>query len=73
MIQECLAAVDPWGDDRADIRAAWNTVHEMIGFEENETPSEMFETLRGYVTTDDDNELYDEDALAAVKDVPCPT
>lgn len=33
---------------------------------------ETFNRLRDYVTVDEENELYDEDALAALRDDQCP-
>ena len=47
LLQKCLAVVDPWGDERADLRAA---VHTMA-----RTPSgdfdrnEMMDSLIGYL------------------------
>jgi hypothetical protein len=67
MVQLCLSYVDPWGDDRADLRAAFNTVKGMQITDEAEA-QKAFDQLRDYVTTDDENDLYDEDALAAVRD-----
>lgn len=67
MVQKCLAAVDPWGDERADLRAAYNTVYAMKLPDEADAQA-AFDNLREYVTTDDENDLYDEDALAAVRD-----
>lgn len=72
MVQVCLAAVDPRGDDRADLRAAFNTVKAMK-IEDEAVARDVFNSLRDYVTTDDENQLYDEDALAAVRDDQCPT
>jgi hypothetical protein len=72
MVQVCLARiVDPWGDDRADWRAAINTVNS-IPLSEDDDPQKIFSGLRNYITPDEENSLYDEDALAAVKDAQCP-
>jgi hypothetical protein len=71
-LQECLAAVDPWGDDRADLRAAVHTINTMP-LSEGDNVDEIFERLRNYVTTDSEDDIYDEDALAAVRDAQCPT
>lgn len=66
MVQVCLAAVDPWGDERADLRAAVHTLN-LMPLSEDADVDAIFERLRNYVTTDEENDIYDEDALAAVK------
>lgn len=67
MVQLCLFYVDPWGDRRADLRAAINTVRSMRIENESDRCAE-FEALCEYVADEDENDLYDEDALAAVRD-----
>lgn len=67
MLQVCLYYVDPWGDERADLRDAVNGTRSMPGGDEAERQAD-FEARREYIRFDDGNELYDEDALAAVRD-----
>lgn len=46
LVQQVLAALDPWGDDRADMRAANNTLATLTGEFDRE---EMFDQLQHYL------------------------
>lgn len=47
LVQQCLAVVDPWGDDRDDLRAAVNTMATFPAgdFDRNE----FMQSLRAYL------------------------
>ena len=46
LTQQALAVVDPWGDDRADMRAAINTIA-VRG--DGDSQSEVMDVLLGYL------------------------
>ena len=46
LTQQALAVVDPWGDDRADMRAAINTIA-VRG--DGESQSDVMDVLLGYL------------------------
>ena len=57
LMQKILAVVDPWGDDRADLRAAVNT---MPGLDTGDADrSEIMQSLIGYLKI---NERQEQDA-----------
>ena len=45
LVQMGIGIVDPWGDDRADLRAAHNT----LAVASSEDPQCLFNALRGYL------------------------
>lgn len=51
-MQQVLAAVDPWGDERADLRAAHTTLFPMTGDFDRE---EAFDHLRNYLKINQDD------------------
>jgi len=53
LVQQVLAAVDPWGDERADIRAAHNTQWATAGEFDRQ---EAFDQLRNYLKINDNND-----------------
>lgn len=56
LVQTALAIVDPWGDDRADMRAAINTMAVLPGDEGRE---ETAAALTGYLKINEDEEDVD--------------
>ena len=63
-MQKLLAIVDPWGDDRADLRAAVNT--SMVVSSNDAEPTEdkakeQIEGLRKYLLLHNPAKLFDED------------
>jgi hypothetical protein len=52
LIQMVLARLDPWGDDRADMREARNAAHVVaatVGMTDEEKFHELVESLRDYL------------------------
>lgn len=68
-MQLILAHVDPWGDDRADLRAAMNSI--AVGqWSEEADRDEIFNSLKSYLGFDaeEDNEIeFNPEALKRVK------
>lgn len=53
LVQKVLAKVDPWGDDRADMRAANNTVWSTPGEFDRQ---EAFDELRHYLKINENDD-----------------
>lgn len=68
LIQRCLSVVDPWGDDRADFRAAINTL-KSTPLGEGEDPAEVLSDLIDYMKLDEPDEdlIYDPEAIRRMK------
>ena len=52
-VQQILAVIDPWGDDRADLRAAHTTLWSTPGEFDRD---EAFDQLRNYLAINENND-----------------
>ena len=63
LVQECLAIVDPWGDDRDDMRAAINTMAALPAGDYDR--DEVRDALVAYLKINEREQVLGPDAIRA--------